>query len=744
MPKKRFLPLIFCLACSLPAVAEDVGELKREDAQPLMADEVVLLNTTSITGTEEQVLRIAGSAHLLNEELLENFKYDDIHRVLSQVPGVYIREEDGYGLRPNIGFRGADSNRSKKVVLMEDGLLLGPAPYSAPAAYFFPVTSRMTGVEVFKGPSSIQYGPNTIGGAINLQTRPTPDQREGALDVAYGTDQYAKGRLHFGDRLGQWSYVLDGIHLRSDGFKDIDGGGDTGFDKTELMFKLQWETDSAKNIYQRFGLKLGYSDETSNETYIGLRDDDFNENPTRRYTASRNDLIEWDRNQVVLSHLVSFGSSVDISTKFYRHEFARTWAKMNGFAGSSGLIKFLDVFDGTAERSSQLYAIMDGQIDSTGQYPLVYGSNAREYLSQGVQLDGAWYVDSTIEQTLKFGVRFHQDYIERKHDQNNVDIISGQLNDIAGTDIATKRNKDETKAISSYLLHELTWKQLTVAPGVRVESTEMTNNDSLLGTSKERSDVVWLPGLGMSYAFDDEWMALFGVHQGFSPVSPNQDETVQEESSVNYELGFRYHEPDYHFEVIGFFNDYSNLLGTATLSTGATIETLDNQFNGGEVDVYGLEVSSQIKWSSGEHQWPLRLNYTYTQTEFKSTFESSHYGYDRDSSDGVDLALVLEGEALPYVPEHIFQFDLGWHWQNLKVHFNGKYQAEMLELASELKADDFWSFDLSAFYAWTEKRDLYVKVNNVFDENHIVGRRPYGARGSRPRQIQVGAEFFLH
>ncbi|MDF2694206.1 MAG: ligand-gated channel protein, partial [Labilithrix sp.] len=80
----------------------------------------------------------AGSAQVIKKDQLERFEYDDPGAALQQVPGVYVRGEDGVGLRPNIGIRGANPDRSKKLTLMEDGILFGPAPYSAPAAYYFP------------------------------------------------------------------------------------------------------------------------------------------------------------------------------------------------------------------------------------------------------------------------------------------------------------------------------------------------------------------------------------------------------------------------------------------------------------------------------------------------------------------------------------------------------------------------------------------------------------------------------
>ena len=83
---------------------------------------------------------------------------------------------------------------------------------------------------------------------------------------------------------------------------ELDGGGDTGFDKYEFMVKFRLNNDPDAEIHHRLDLKLGHSDERSHETYLGLTDEDFKRTPYRRYAASQMGLMEWGRYQVKLTY----------------------------------------------------------------------------------------------------------------------------------------------------------------------------------------------------------------------------------------------------------------------------------------------------------------------------------------------------------------------------------------------------------------------------------------------------------
>lgn len=716
-----------------------------QDSQQGKEEKKTYQERLQIIGHNKQLRTEAGSATLISELSLEQFEYDDINRVLAVVPGVNIREEDGYGLRPNIGFRGATPERSKKIALMEDGVLIAPAPYSAPAAYYFPMVSRMTAVEVFKGPAAIKYGPNTVSGALNMTTRAVPDDSEGGLDVAFGDDGYNKQHLYYGASDSEFGFLLEGLHAQADGFKQLDGGGDTGFDKNELMAKLRYNLDGSQ-YNQVFELKLSYSDERSDETYLGLSDSDFAAAPYRRYAATSLGLMDWEHTQYQLTHHIAF-ENLDIITRAYRNDFERSWRKLNGFQKTSPATdrELIDVLINPQDGINEIYyQVLTGQKDSEQGYEnLVIGTNAREYYSQGIQSDARYqYRLAGIDSVFEAGVRYHQDEIERDHTEDVYRMINVQLQS-AGFDTQTATlNHESADVWSVYGQNTLNWENLTVTAGVRGEFIDAKYINRLPGFETDwldKSTHIWLPSLSAFYQYSDTFGLLAGVHQGYVPTSPQQHPSVKSEKSINYEAGFRYADNGLHADVIGFFNDYQNLKESCTFSTSTECaNNTDQEYNGGEVDIYGIEATIGDTFALTDGiEMPVSLVYTFTESEFKQDFVSNFSLWGNISA----------GDAVPYLPDHQLTLSLGLAADNWQVSLLARYVGQMSEAAgadvtlSGFETESLTVVDLSASYELDEWGSLYVKIDNLFDKVEAVSHRPYGARPSKPQQMVAGYKY---
>ncbi|MEZ9234748.1 TonB-dependent receptor family protein [Shewanella sp. 10N.286.52.A9] len=734
MTKK--LALVLAIQSSLLSysaiAAEDDETAKSNDSY---------MEQMQIIGRDQSLNKTTGSATLIDELALEQFKFDDINRVLYSVPGVNIREEDGYGLRPNIGFRGATPERSKKINIMEDGVLIGPAPYSAASAYYFPMTSKMTSIEVFKGPAAIKYGPNTVAGSLNMVTRAVPQSSEGLVDVSVGSDGLAKAHAYYGDTIDNFGFLIEGVHLQADGFKELDGGGDTGFEKNDLMAKLRYDLDG-ETVNQVFELKLAYANETSDETYLGLSDDDFAANPNRRYVASQLDNMDWTHTQFQFNHYVT-NDHFELTTRVYRNDFERAWYKVNGFKGglvNRSLQEILADPD-KDETNQRFYQILTGQQDSVAEYEkMTLGNNDRTYFTQGIQSDLNWNMDLLgYNNHFEVGARFHQDQIERDHTTDDYFMQNAQLVSDGVATKASTTDRESTDAISIYLQDTISINALDITAGVRGEFIDAEYQNRAPGAEQDylkKETSIWLPSLSLFYALSDEAGLLFGVHEGFLPTSPKQDPSIETESSVNYELGGRYNDGNFNLELIGFFNDISNLKEGCQFSSCGSDD--DTEFNGGEVDVIGLELTSGYDFTLTDNlDFPVSVSYTYTESEFKTSFES-----------GFDMWGDIEaGDELPYLPENQISVNLGLVSNQWDVNMIVRYIGEMLEASGDgvvlsgSKTEALTVVDMSASYNFNEYGLVYVKADNVFDTQEIVSRRPYGARPSKPQQFQIGYQY---
>lgn len=724
---------VLLVALATPAGAEEAEEDDdvEEDREQ---GEVV-----EIVDRRKGLPRVAGSAHVVDAEELERFEHNDIHRVLAPVPGVYVRGEDGYGLRPNIGLRGANSDRSAKITLLEDGILLGPAPYSAPAAYYFPMTTRMVGVEVFKGPAATRHGPQTIGGAINLQTRQLTTTPDGGFDLAIGKDWTRKLHGWAGAGGSWWSVLVEGGHLATEGFKHLPNDEPTGFAKGEAMLKARINTPRGGPVYSALELKLGWANERSNETYLGLTDADFAADPYRRYAASSQGLMEWQRAQAQLGWRLELGRDLDLRVTGYYHHFDRSWRKLNRFYDPFAP-DIADVLANPEAGVASVYAgVLRGDIDSPDDSAaLMIGTNHRVFHSGGVQAVGHWRARwKKLTSELEVGVRVHADSIDRLHTEDAYRMADGRLE--RAEDLPSeveKNNHHEALAFAAHIHEDLGIGPVRFLPGLRLEVVRSAAEDRESGVDTTATRAVVLPGLGV-HVQPTPWLSVLGgVHRGYSPVSPGQSKETEPETSWAYELGARVGHRGFRAEAIGFFNDYDNLTAQCTGSSGCDAPDQDSQYDAGRVYVYGAEVVvGQTIHLPAQLQLKGSLSYTFTGSYFATSFDSAH----------AQLGGVQVGDSLPYVPEHQGSARLGLMHPRFSVEAVFSGQTGMRDAAGQGELADVdvpghWVLDLAADVNLWGPVSVYTTLNNVTNNAYLVSRRPFGTRPGRPFHMMVGVK----
>ncbi len=704
----------------------------------------IVIERVLLTGGYKGIASLPGSAHYISPADLERFAYTDVGRVLRHVPGVNIQEEDGYGLRPNIGLRGSGSERSSKITVMEDGVLMAPAPYAAPAAYFFPTIGRMQAVEVRKGSSQIKYGPYTTGGAINLVSTEIPSRLSGKLTLLAGNDENQRIHANIGNSSERLGFLLETFQSKSDGFKRLDTGGPTGFDKRDYLAKFRIGTKKEARVYQSLSLKIGHASESSDETYLGLTDADFALTPNRRYAGSQRDVIDSEQKQFVARHFIRPTASLDVTTTAYRTDFSRNWYKLDRVRASEGE-SGVDIGQVLARPDDypQEMAILTGAT-SPNEDALDVKANNRSYYAMGIQTAlNARLSSGRLRHEIEVGLRIHEDQIDRFQWVDTYRMDDGTMLRTVQREEGTESNRVErAKAVAAFVQYEIMFGFAKLTPGLRYEHVTLDRTDygrddpERIGTDlSERSNAVdaLIPGIGLDYHFGRGIHAFGGIHKGFAP--PGSREGTRPESSVNYEAGLRLVGDLSRAEAVLFYSDYDNLLGSDLAAAGGGGTT--DQFNGGAVRVTGIELSGEVDFgvlSRRGFSIPLRYNYTFTSARFGSSFESEFEPWgtvDRD-------------DELPYVPRHQFTVSAGFESSGFSLDGTANYVSAMRTVAGrgvvldDQSTDAHVTIDVSGTYRIRRQVHLFATILNLTDAEYVAARRPAGARPGLPRQLLVG------
>jgi len=699
---------------------------------------------------------VPGSAAFIDLETLQKQSYDDINRILRVVPGVNLQEDDGFGLRPNIGLRGTGLDRSSKITLMEDGVLIAPAPYSAPSAYYFPNTGRMSGIEIVKGAGGVKYGPRTQGGSINLISTSIP--KELSAFGSFKAGSFNSRTIHSwvgapltGQNGGlKVSGLIEYYANQSDGFKKLESGGKTGFDVEDIVAKLRFETPDGAAISQSLEVKLQASNEISNVTYLGLTDADFAVTPFRRYAASDLDQMDAKHSEVSARWRADFGNGFDLTALAYQTKYSRNWFRVDrintaGSAVNSGKsgVSLSDILDDPINYSAELDILRGAPGLSSAPGSLLMKYNNRDYVARGVQAILGWQGEALgASHNFEASIRLHKDeqdrfqWRDRYSMENGTLVLSGQ--DTPGTE---SNRVDSASALAIYVQDQIDIGRWRFVPGMRLEKVNLYRND--FGRADpirsgvnlreiDNSITAFVPGLGVIYDMNENWSLFGGVHRGFSPPAPGRTNSAPE-TATNWELGSRFSKGSSRIEATGFFNSFGNMIGTITASTGGD-GAIGDQFDAGAVDVYGLELSGETDlavFSDGSFQLPVRFAYTYSQAEFQNSF----------ASDFKPWGNVVAGDKVPYIPAHQISGSVGFETGRFGSEVSASILSEIRTQAGQgaipglERVAGRTVLDASIWFEPVAAIKMTVSARNLTDNIYAAARRPVGLRPGMPRTV---------
>ena len=706
----------------------------------------VVVETQSLVGNSNQLIKTPGSVSFISPKQMEQFNYTDINRALRTIPGVYLQEEDGFGLRPNIGLRGTGVERSSKITIMEDGVLMAPGPYSSPAAYFFPTAGRMESIEVMKGSSQISFGPQSTGGAINLVSTQLPAEKKAQINLIGGSFNTRNLHAYYGENFGQVAFLVETFQLSSDGFKTLPNNQNTGFNKQDYVGKLRFNSKATAKIYQSLTLKGSLVYENSNETYLGLTDDDFKASPFSRYSASANDNMDANQSSFSATHFISFSENIEMVTTAYRTNFSRNWYKLDAALDSTGnKVGISSILDNP--QSSYLFNVINGSLNSTWG-ALRMRANNRDYYSEGIQtrlnIEKNFY---NLKNKISIGGRIHRDAMDRFQWEDDYDMLNNQLSLVKIGEPGTQSNLIESaNAVSAFGEYSAELGSFVLKTGVRMENINYTKkdfgkndvirNETNLVTFKNHVNQI-IPGASIMYNLNPKNIIFTGVHKGFSP--PGSQPNTEAENSINYELGYRYKGILGNLQLVGFYNDYNNLLGADLSVSGGT--GTNNLFNAGEALTQGIEFEYANQFFINE-SWsiPFQTSYAFIHATFKNSFNSSFEPW----------ATVVSGDLMPYIPQHTANVTTGIQNHYFNIIGQMSYTSSINTIASNKQLNNqnavkgFAVCDLSSEIFVSNQAKIFIGLNNIFKNTYAVARRPFGLRPGMPRSLRLGFKWTLN
>ena len=688
----------------------------------------------SIIANKDRIFsQVPGAVNYLNKEDIKSLMPVSGNEVFRRVSGLNVVDEEGLGMRVNIGIRGLNPDRSRNVLMLEDGVPVALAPYGEPEMYYSPAIDRMAGVEILKGSGQILYGPQTIGGVVIYITPNAPETEQGSVQIQGGQGSFFSGLVNYGNTFGNTGLQVNLLR------KSADNVGPTQFGITDFNTKFLFKLNEKSEL----GAKFGIYDERSNSTYIGLNQVMFDQGGQDFTRLAPDDRLDVSRYSLSFSHVYRFNPDFKLRTIAYGYTTTRNWNRQDFSINNSNTppSNWTGVVWGDTSIPGGAIFMRDGTGQRNRQFE-VAGIEPRIELNHG--LFGQ-------KNELKAGVRFLVESAkEQRVNGTKAGVKSGNL---------IEDELRNGRAFSAYFQNETELgEKVSLHGGLRFENFNYERNifrrnfsgigvrDTSIVASNAVNEII--PGVGFTVKPTNTITLFGGIHKGFAPprtkdaiTSTGDALDLEAERSWNYEAGVRSELNNWiYVEATAFLMDFSNQIIPVSESAGGLGFGV---VNAGATRHQGLETSFifDLSRAFGLKKWAIDY-------DIQATFIDAYFSEDRFIGD-----VNINGNTTPYAPEWLLNSSLAIESESgfsarLTYNFVGDQfgdEVNSIEPSANGRTGLIPSFfTLDAVVGYEIKKanlGFNLSVKNLTDERYISTRRPQGIRVGLPRFITAGVNF---
>ena len=636
------------------------------------------------------------------ENINANLAMNNSRQIFSRTPGITVWENDGSGIQLAVASRGLSPNRSWEFNVRMNGYDITPDPMGYPEAYYTPPMEVVDRIEIVRGASSLQYGPQ-FGGLMNFVLRKPDISTKFTFESqnTTGSNGLFSTFNYIGGTVGKLSYTTYYQKRVGNGWRD-NSYFNTDHAHAELSYAL---TNKLK-----VGAELTYMTYQSQQAG-GLTDEQFKNN-ARQSLRSRNWFsTPWLVPSVNAEYI--FSSKSKISWKAF------------------GVI---------AERSSVGYTVAITSADNLSNRQVDrdfynnIGSEMR-FLTD--------YKLVGLKNTLVAGLRYYQGNIDRRQ-QGKGSTAAHMDFSIEGAYPRLLDFQNINKAAFVENVFRINSKLLFTA-GVRFENIssaidgKFSNTATLSPVARKRSFV--LLGAGAEYHVNNSSEFYTNISQAYRPVlisdltppatSDVIDPNLKDARGNNFDFGYRGKWGNFlNYDMDYFYVSYQNRIGTIT-QTNEAGQRYQYRSNLGHSISKGFEGYVEFDPISAINK-KSRIGYL---SLFASIANIDARYQNFKTTSVVNNQIVesnLKGKRVENAPNKINRYGINYHFKGLSLTWQQSVVGQVYADASNTIVANaaattglipaYKVQDVSFSYKFLKHYSLKGGVNNLSDERYFTRR----------------------